>query len=53
MPRLNQCLTDASSPPQACGLSGLAAGMAIGIVGDTLTRASAVQPKLFVGMVRL
>lgn len=35
----------------ACGLSGLAAGMAIGIVGDSLTRASAVQPKLFVGMV--
>ena len=35
----------------ACGLSGLAAGMAIGIVGDVLTRASAEQPKLFVGMV--
>jgi len=35
----------------ACGLSGLAAGLAIGIVGDTLTRASAEQPKLFVGMV--
>merc|ERR1719293_114469 len=35
----------------ACGLSGLAAGMAIGIVGDTLTRASAKEPKLFVGMV--
>ena len=35
----------------ACGLSGLAAGMAIGIVGDSLTRASAEQPKLFVGMV--
>merc|ERR1712087_707893 len=35
----------------ACGLSGLAAGMAIGIVGDTLTRASAREPKLFVGMV--
>jgi len=35
----------------ACGLSGLAAGLAIGIVGETLTQASAVQPKLFVGMV--
>ena len=35
----------------ACSLSGLAAGMAIGIVGDSLTRASAEQPKLFVGMV--
>ena len=35
----------------ACGLSGLAAGMAIGIVGDSMTRASAEQPKLFVGMV--
>ena len=35
----------------ACGLSGLAAGMAIGVVGDSLTRASAEQPKLFVGMV--
>jgi V-type H+-transporting ATPase proteolipid subunit len=35
----------------ACGLSGLAAGMAIGIVGDHCTRAAAEQPKLFVGMV--
>ena len=35
----------------ACGLSGMAAGIAIGIVGDCLTRASAEQPKLFVGMV--
>ena len=35
----------------ACGLSGLAAGLAIGIVGDTCTRAAAEQPKLFVGMV--
>ena len=35
----------------SCGLSGLAAGLAIGIVGDCLTRASAEQPKLFVGMV--
>eukprot|EP00967_Tisochrysis_lutea_P021482 scaffold24382_cov33-Tisochrysis_lutea.AAC.2 len=30
----------------ACGLSGLAAGLAIGIVGESLTQASAVQPKL-------
>eukprot|EP00324_Dicrateria_rotunda_P004167 CAMPEP_0206163464 /NCGR_PEP_ID=MMETSP1474-20131121/11427_1 /ASSEMBLY_ACC=CAM_ASM_001110 /TAXON_ID=97495 /ORGANISM="Imantonia sp., Strain RCC918" /LENGTH=167 /DNA_ID=CAMNT_0053565971 /DNA_START=32 /DNA_END=535 /DNA_ORIENTATION=- len=35
----------------ACGLSGLAAGMAIGIVGDGMARAAAEQPKLFVGMV--
>mmetsp|Transcript_33242 Transcript_33242/g.107488 ORF Transcript_33242/g.107488 Transcript_33242/m.107488 type:complete len:161 (+) Transcript_33242:36-518(+) len=35
----------------ACGLSGLAAGLAIGIVGESLTQASAAQPKLFVGMV--
>lgn len=32
-------------------MSGLSAGLAIGIVGDCLTRASAEQPKLFVGMV--
>jgi len=35
----------------ACGLSGLSAGLAIGVVGDCCTRASAEQPKLFVGMV--
>lgn len=35
----------------ACGLSGLAAGMAIGIVGDFGVRAAAEQPKLYVGMV--
>ena len=34
------------------GLSGLAAGFAIGVVGDAGVRASAQQPKLFVGMVR-
>jgi len=33
------------------GLSGLAAGMAIGIVGDAGVRASAQQPRLFVGMI--
>jgi len=33
------------------GLSGLAAGMAIGIVGDSGVRATAQQPRLFVGMV--
>ena len=33
-----------------CGLSGLAAGMAIGIVGDAGVRANAQQPKLFTGM---
>ncbi len=35
----------------SCGLSGLAAGMAIGIVGDAGVRANGQQPKLFVGMV--
>ncbi|CAA0821970.1 V-type proton ATPase subunit c1 [Striga hermonthica] len=35
----------------ACGLVGLAAGMAIGIVGDAGVRANAQQPKLFVGMI--
>merc|ERR1712037_375556 len=35
----------------ACGLSGMAAGIAIGIVGDAGVRASASQPKLYVGMV--
>ncbi len=32
-----------------CGLSGLAAGMAIGIVGDAGVRAVGQQEKLFVG----
>lgn len=35
----------------ACGLSGLAAGLAIGIVGDYGVRSAAEQPKLYVGMV--
>merc|ERR1712100_727445 len=35
----------------AVGLSGLAAGMAIGIVGDAGVRATAQQPRLFVGMI--
>jgi V-type H+-transporting ATPase proteolipid subunit len=34
-----------------CGLCGLAAGYAIGIVGDRGVRAHALQPRLFVGMV--
>eukprot|EP01117_Protostelium_nocturnum_P000066 TRINITY_DN10154_c0_g1_i1.p1 TRINITY_DN10154_c0_g1~~TRINITY_DN10154_c0_g1_i1.p1 ORF type:complete len:160 (-),score=37.72 TRINITY_DN10154_c0_g1_i1:79-558(-) len=33
------------------GLAGLAAGMAIGIVGDAGVRATAQQPALFVGMI--
>ncbi|KAG6379405.1 vacuolar ATP synthase 16 kDa proteolipid subunit [Boletus reticuloceps] len=33
------------------GLSGLAAGFAIGIVGDAGVRGTAQQPRLFVGMV--
>ncbi|EPR61942.1 putative vacuolar type H+-ATPase proteolipid subunit [Toxoplasma gondii GT1] len=32
------------------GLSAMAAGLAIGIVGDAGVRANAQQPKLFVGM---
>eukprot|EP00854_Cymbomonas_tetramitiformis_P017588 gene17588-20941_t len=35
----------------SCGLSGLAAGMAIGIVGDAGVRANAQQPRLYVGMI--
>jgi len=35
----------------SCGLSGLAAGMAIGIVGDAGVRANGQQPKLFVSMI--
>ncbi|CAE8658872.1 unnamed protein product [Polarella glacialis] len=33
------------------GLRSLAAGMAIGVVGDAGVRANAQQPKLFVGMI--
>lgn len=33
------------------GLSALAAGLAIGIVGDAGVRANAQQPRLFVGMI--
>lgn len=35
------------------GLAGLAAGFAIGIVGDAGVRGNAQQPRLYVGMVRL
>ncbi|KRG06576.1 V-type proton ATPase 16 kDa proteolipid subunit [Drosophila mojavensis] len=35
----------------AVGLSGMASGFAIGIVGDAGIRATAMQPKLFVGLV--
>ena len=34
-----------------CGLSGLAADLAIGIVGDAGVRANAQQDKIFVGMI--
>jgi V-type H+-transporting ATPase proteolipid subunit len=34
-----------------CGLSGLVAGIAIGIVGDAGVRANAQQPRVYVGMV--
>ena len=33
------------------GLSGLAAGFAIGIVGDAGVRGTAQQPRLYVGMI--
>jgi hypothetical protein len=33
------------------GLAGLAAGFAIGIVGDAGVRGTAQQPRLFIGMV--
>jgi len=35
----------------AVGLSGLAAGFAIGVVGDAGVRGTAQQPRLFVGMI--
>jgi V-type H+-transporting ATPase proteolipid subunit len=35
------------------GLAGLAAGFAIGIVGDAGVRGTAQQPRLYVGMVRV
>jgi len=35
----------------SCGLSGLGAGMAIGIVGDSGTRANGQEKQLFVGMI--
>merc|ERR1712039_932513 len=34
-----------------CGLSSLAAGLAIGVVGDAGIRASAQQDKIFIGMI--
>jgi len=34
-----------------CGFSSLAAGLAIGIVGDAGVRANAQQDKIFVGMI--
>lgn len=34
-----------------CGISGLGAGMAIGVVGDAGVRAVGQQEKLFVGMI--
>ena len=34
-----------------CGLSSLAAGLAIGIVGDAGVRANAQQEQIFVGMI--
>lgn len=35
----------------AVGLSGLAAGFAIGVVGDAGVRGTAQQPKLYIGMI--
>ena len=34
-----------------CGLSSLASGFAIGVVGDCGVRANAIEPKMFVGMI--
>jgi V-type H+-transporting ATPase proteolipid subunit len=34
-----------------CGLSGLAAGMAIGVVGDAGVRSAAQQPQMYIGVV--
>merc|ERR1712224_395022 len=34
-----------------CGMAGLSAGIAIGIVGDAGVRANARQPKLFIGVI--
>merc|ERR1712125_131468 len=34
-----------------CGLSSLAAGLAIGVVGDAGIRAAAQQEKIFIGMI--
>ncbi|CDW76190.1 vacuolar atp synthase [Stylonychia lemnae] len=34
-----------------CGFSALAAGFAIGVVGDAGVRANAIEPKMFVGMI--
>ena len=33
------------------GLSGISAGFAIGIIGDTGVRGTAQQPRLYVGMI--
>merc|ERR1712028_37599 len=41
----------ALSARSCCGLAGLSAGIAIGIVGDAGVRANARQPKLFVGVI--
>ena len=35
----------------SAGLSGLAAGFSIGVVGDAGVRGTAQQPRLFVGMI--
>ena len=39
------------SAGMCCGLSSLAAGLAIGIVGDAGVRANAQQEKIFIGMI--
>ena len=48
---LNPPLCSQERLATSAGLSGMAAGIAIGIVGDAGVRASAQQPKLYVGMV--
>uniref|UniRef100_A0A672TLQ7 ATPase H+ transporting V0 subunit c n=1 Tax=Strigops habroptila TaxID=2489341 RepID=A0A672TLQ7_STRHB len=58
--RLGSCIWDSKERHRSflqlgaglsVGLSGLAAGFAIGIVGDAGVRGTAQQPRLFVGMI--
>ena len=37
----------------AVGISGMASGMSIGIIGDAGVRAAALQPKMYTGMIMI